>query len=603
MRGLPRRAAASAAPLPTPSSAATPDAGAQPVPKFSGFAGFGSSTANSTPFSFGAPAKPSSTTTPSFTAPSSTAFSSTTSPFTPSSTTQAASNSTSNATKLFTSIVNSSSEPTAPKPSGTKSQNGHVPQSAEDDRVNAETAYYTALRGLNVAFLAACQKAVDADPYTDIASVLERYSQLRSGIKSDYDESLKKSSSSTATTKPEAKVPPPPPAAPSAFTGFGGSSFASSSAPAPSSHPKSSFSMPAPAGGFSGFNFAPAASSTPPSEGGFKPQLASSPPANKPLSSFGEKPAEESSKPVEGGPSSNGVKSAFAFGSSSSTSSFAFGDSGKKTGENVFGSTPSVFSSAMFGVSATANSEQKDKPKDSTPSPSVFGGGLPTDKPSSGSSSPFAFGSGSPKPTFGFGKPSGSGSIGNPVGFGFGSPPRTPDAGAVPTSTASGFSFGAPKVTEANGDGDSEGQEATKHEAAEDAPPLLGTGSIHDQDGEGEEDEETKFEQKCKVFKMAKKDDGSQEWKDMGVGLLKVKAHKETDARRLLLRNSSTGKIQINFNVHAGMNPSVAKNVVSLMGHEEGVSLPYKLRVKTAEQAEELRRVLQEEAEKVKAQS
>ncbi len=51
------------------------------------------------------------------------------------------------------------------------------------------------------------------------------------------------------------------------------------------------------------------------------------------------------------------------------------------------------------------------------------------------------------------------------------------------------------------------------------------------------------------------------------------------------------------------MNPSVAKNVVSLMGHEESVSLPYKLRVKTAEQAEELRRVLQEEAEKVKAKS
>ena len=47
----------------------------------------------------------------------------------------------------------------------------------------------------------------------------------------------------------------------------------------------------------------------------------------------------------------------------------------------------------------------------------------------------------------------------------------------------------------------------------------------------------------------------------------------------------------------------MAKNVVSLMGHEDGVSIPYKLRVKTAEQAEELRRILQEETEKVKAKS
>ncbi|RPD56010.1 hypothetical protein L227DRAFT_579227 [Lentinus tigrinus ALCF2SS1-6] len=35
------------------------------------------------------------------------------------------------------------------------------------------------------------------------------------------------------------------------------------------------------------------------------------------------------------------------------------------------------------------------------------------------------------------------------------------------------------------------------------------------------------------------------QWGDVGVGMLRLKKHKETGARRMLLRNSSTGKITI----------------------------------------------------------
>jgi nucleoporin NUP2 len=51
------------------------------------------------------------------------------------------------------------------------------------------------------------------------------------------------------------------------------------------------------------------------------------------------------------------------------------------------------------------------------------------------------------------------------------------------------------------------------------------------------------------------------------------------------------------------MNPTTAKNVVSFMGHEDGASLPYKIRVKTNDLAEQVKRVLQEEVEKAKAKS
>jgi len=154
------------------------------------------------------------------------------------------------------------------------------------------------------------------------------------------------------------------------------------------------------------------------------------------------------------------------------------------------------------------------------------------------------------------------------------------------------------------GDGDTE---ATDH------AKILEGSSVHDQEGEGEEDEETTHSVKAKVYSL-NKEEGA--WKELGVGVLKVKMHKETGARRLLLRNSSTGKIAIvsqfhrlcfhaswrahiflqNFRIHAAMKPSITKQVVSLMGHDDkGNGVPYRLRVKTEQAAQELKDVLDKE--------
>lgn len=51
------------------------------------------------------------------------------------------------------------------------------------------------------------------------------------------------------------------------------------------------------------------------------------------------------------------------------------------------------------------------------------------------------------------------------------------------------------------------------------------------------------------------------------------------------------------------MNPTVAKNVVSFMGHDEGHAVPFRLRVKTGEQADELKNALDREIEFVKSKS
>lgn len=83
------------------------------------------------------------------------------------------------------------------------------------------------------------------------------------------------------------------------------------------------------------------------------------------------------------------------------------------------------------------------------------------------------------------------------------------------------------------GDGDAEAVDHAK---------ILEGGSVHDQEGEGEEDEETTHSVKTKVYSL-NREEGA--WKELGVGLLKVKKHKGTGARRLLLRNSSTGKITV----------------------------------------------------------
>lgn len=141
-------------------------------------------------------------------------------------------------------------------------------------------------------------------------------------------------------------------------------------------------------------------------------------------------------------------------------------------------------------------------------------------------------------------------------------------------------------------------QPAAGDEGTQDDAKLLPT-SNHDGEGEGEEDEVTTYTVKAKVYKLSKTSDKS-EWKELGVGMFRLKKHKETGARRALMRNSATGRIIINFRLFASLTPTLMKTMISFVGHDEGAPAPFRIRVKTPEQAQELKNALDREVAAVK---
>ena len=87
----------------------------------------------------------------------------------------------------------------------------------EDDK--SEVDYYKALRGLNVSFLSAVSKAIESDPFVDVAELLERYKTLRVSVKSDFDDKSKSKPSTDPSLASFVKKPDAPkPVAPPSFT-------------------------------------------------------------------------------------------------------------------------------------------------------------------------------------------------------------------------------------------------------------------------------------------------------------------------------------------------------------------------------------------------
>ncbi|KAJ3749012.1 hypothetical protein DFH05DRAFT_1389340 [Lentinula detonsa] len=527
------------------------------------FGGFG--TGSSSAFQFTPPVSPF--------APSPSAT--TTSPFAK----PAISSSASNAAKTFSSLLDSPSGPQSsfkPVPLTSQPTLPDVSESTEDSAVE----YYKSLRGLNASITNAIANAVKRDPFADISFLLERYKTFRANVQKEYDEKSKKDNKSSSASLSTASVGsfsmPTPPAS---FTGFGAKLAESSSTSNP----------------FGGGGFTPKLDAVKPSSSPFSfpsttPSSSTSAFSFPPAGSIATSSSFPSSKPSQGAPKpSESSTTTSLFGAkapSSSASPFSFG-----TPPSTSGSTPNLFGAP--------------------PSPSVFG--VPSNTASSTSS---AFGTSGTTPKFGgfggfggAGKTSPSaGSIGNPVGFGFGNPSKP--------ASSSKFSFANPPPTlkakeepvekeetaeaEAGGNGDDQAaQPDTKPDNAG-SKPLFGV-NPHDEEGEGEQNEETLHAIRSKAFRMKKADEGSSGWADLGTGVLRLKKNKETGQRRLLLRNSNTGKIIINFNLYTGLKPTINKKALMFVGHEDGVSQTYNLRTKTEDQALELKQVLDREIAFVKA--
>jgi len=403
-------------------------------------------------------------------------------------------------------------------------------------------------------------------------------------VQKEFDESPKsaqnKSVDAPSSSSSSAPASKPPPTVSSGFTGFG---KVSSIAPT--------------SGGFSLKTDVTASSAfTLPTS-----STASAVPSNPPKSAFGSTANVPDFLSASKTSADAGAKSTSPFGSS------LFGSSTASSFGN-FGSNSSKLPESSKDKEKNANTETTSSATNLFGTTSVNPFSIP-DKPPM----PNPFGKPSTFASFGSAK---SGTLGNPVGFGFGSPPpKTPDVEAsttAPTTSLFGGSsfsgFGVPPAKPAAEDsGGSQEEEADgAGDGAADDSKSLPTKS-HDEEGEGEEDEETTHTTKSKVYKLVKdesSEDGKPGWKDMGVGMLRLKKHKLSGSRRVLLRNSSTGKITINFNIYSGLNPSLGPKTVTFVGHDEnGISVTYRLRTPTEQHAMELKDAMSREIAFVKGDS
>lgn len=571
IRGLPKRALGR--PVPTTNGASEPSA-----PKFSAFGGFGASSTNSA-FTFTPPsAKPGSLTSPSPSEaqPQSAGTSSI------NSTSATVSSTATNAAKTLASILGAPPDSLAQKlptaglttgltfPLKPLSTPAPLTFAASSSPSIAEPAtpindsiikFYTELRGLNVSLLAAVTKAVQDDAFIDITQMLEQYKTQRTRIQDDYGKLKQVETKKLELSKPQTPLSMPTP--PSSFS-FGNKTFNTSS-----------FKANEPSNG-----------------GGFKPTIsvttsAASSPFQLPSTTLTTSELSDSGKPATvitfGAPSSSSPDSS-AFGNFSKPGSFKFTSTSTTT-------SPLFGSSNFFGSPSSSNSF--DQPASTTPASTTPG---------------FA----------GFGKPTGSGSIGNPVGFVFGaaSSKESDTDGATKTTSVTSFTFGQPssalgthkqakeskETEEGEGEEDSGGDDASAAaEGDSTAKTALSAPSPHDVEGEGEEDEETTHSVRLKAYRMKKADErGGEGWAELGVGYLRLKRHKETDLRRILLRNSSTGMISINFNLYSGLKVTQAKKNVTFIGHDNGVSQTYNVRLPNEDQARELKKAIESEVVLVK---
>ncbi|KAG6850957.1 hypothetical protein H0H93_005826 [Arthromyces matolae] len=467
--------------------------------------------------------------------------------------------------------------------------------------------YYTCLRGLNVSLLVALNKATEEDPFADISDTLDRYRSLRLDVQKEFEDSSKKPTPPAAPEK-LAFAPPVPPSG--AFSGFGGFGNSTSSSftlstkqsddkPAPSLSlpvaPSSAFSfltpsVTAPSSAFKATtnpgsvpSFAPATSSLHPfakTEAGSQASSSTTSPFGSTVTGFGSIP-----KP-DAGSDDGSALSAFAKESKPPPGPFTFAASTAPSGKDQ--------TSSIFGVSSTSLEKAPSLPFSFKPisaetasSSSMHKSSASSDENASSSpsfalpsaSSPFSFGKSATTPPTGFGISTSNNGFSSPGIFSmttkaspFGSvdkPVFSPGTFSNPGGFIAPFSA---KIQELPGTAAESSSSVEKNE--DEAPEGSQTGSVtsegslglvtknpHDEEGQGEENEDTIHESRVKIFRLDAKEEKSS-WTDLGVGL----------------------------------KPTQTKKTIALVGHDEkGASQTYSARLADEASATTLREVLEKE--------
>ncbi|KAL5507172.1 hypothetical protein ACEPAH_6628 [Sanghuangporus vaninii] len=545
--------------------------------------------------------------------------------------TPAVSSTASSAAKQLAGMISSASQP-----NGT-----HVPSSPKKPSASiqsdAELKYYATLRGLNKSLIVQIARTFEQDSYYDFTVFLDHYREFRADIDREFKESQE---SEGATLRNGISSPSSP-------------SSKTSSIPAQMS---TSLSMPTPPKAFAGFG-APSSTSgssastaTGPATGGFKPNFSAMPSSSSPsLFTFNSSVASgERNNSTVSGSSGSDTKSSSSgtsadlpkpspFGAASSTSS-PFGSTSTSGPEKPstpfgpgsgFGATSSLGRSSTFSGSAggPSNIFGSSGAGSSTLLPAFGGagssagtfsfGGVKIPSASFGGSSSSLFGS---KPTSEDSKESDEATAGKPVAS---SSKLTTSSGS--TSGSSGFSFGSSSATTASSSKDVIGTPAKPSAPASSASgaetrsstPASGEGgeaptegtspqkvlgeNPNDVEGEGEEDEETLFATRGKIYRFGKKDD-KPAWIEVGVGMIRIKKKKTDASIRLLSRNTANGKIMMNFKLYTGFRISQTKSILNFVGHDEsGSSVTYRVRVKDEAGATEFHEAIESAASSLEA--
>lgn len=160
---------------------------------------------------------------------------------------------------------------------------------------------------------------------------------------------------------------------------------------------------------------------------------------------------------------------------------------------------------------------------------------------------------------------------------------------ASPLST--GFNFCAPIAASASPAATTNSDNDTETDTTDDPSKITSSGLLGE--GEGEESESTLLTVRSKIWKF---DMSTKSWKDLGVCIAKVKYDSSTNKHRLLARNEANGKVAVNFLVYKGLKSSLEKTVNAFLGFEGQEPTQYRIKVKTEQDAKELKSVLEEAA-------
>lgn len=171
------------------------------------------------------------------------------------------------------------------------------------------------------------------------------------------------------------------------------------------------------------------------------------------------------------------------------------------------------------------------------------------------------------------------------------------------TAFGSGGGFGAftgaTSTPETAADGDEDDAAAPEEECQAEYKPVVQLEEV--ETSTGEEDEDALLELKCKLYRF---EAGSNEWKERGLGIVKLLKHKANNKIRLLMRQEKTLKIRANHIVmptsklqeHTGSDKAWVWSAVDYADGEHRVEL-FCIRFGSPEKAQEFKKKFEEAAE------